>query len=103
MIVYRAYRFGGIYGMRYHFGRAGDALPVHSHARDTHNLICLQGAVWLRLGARRLRVNAGEIHEFDGLIEHTVEALEPAETLHLYEHGRPADFQDDFIGTIGKD
>ena len=103
MIIYRSYQFGSVFGMLYDFGAAGDRLPTHNHQTygDEHNVICLSGHVMIEIGEQKILVDEGVWAEFDGMLDHTVIAMFPSRTLHLYKNGRPESFIDGFIGTYG--
>jgi hypothetical protein len=85
----RWYVSGQIFGMRYNFPRAGDALKRHAHEPALrHNVIVLLGSVSVNGNAYAV----GDIVEL-GAEEHDVTALvDDTTTLHLYYNGMPAGY-----------
>lgn len=93
MITYSHYRSGKIFGMRYVF-ESGNALPVHAHKpEELHNVIVLKGRCRFSSVEQSRTLEAGEVFDFDGSIEHLIVALEPCELLSLFLNGEPENYK----------
>lgn len=91
MIQFEFYESGDLFGLRYLFTQAGDALPRHQHELDTaHNIIVLSGCVRFVSDSQICLLSAGEVFDFDGSQLHVIEAIESgSRILNLFLQGIP--------------
>lgn len=93
MIHYEAYKSGRLFGIRYRFECAGDALPEHAHQDwDLHNVVVLKGSCDFVSQGRRQQIQLGSVFDFDGRVPHQIIAREPAETISFFLNGEPVQY-----------
>lgn len=94
MTRFEHYQSGKIYGIRYWFDAAGDGIPAHVHPPElAHNIIVLSGSVMLSTEKGATPLLSGRVFDFDWSTHHKITALEKAEVLHLFLHGRPEGYE----------
>lgn len=96
--LFKHYRSGDVFGIRYVFERAGDGLPRHAHrCEEAHNIVVLHGTVVVNIDGEAYpkTLVAGDIFDFAWARPHDVVACTPgAIILNVFLHGRPADYAD---------
>lgn len=93
MIHYETYKSGKLYGIRYQFESAGDALPEHVHeAPELHNLVVLKGSCDFISRGLTHHLRCGVVFDFDGRIPHRIVACEPTETMSFFLNGEPHEY-----------
>lgn len=95
MTHFKHYRSGKIYGVRYDFDEPGDGIPHHDHGTDlAHNIVVMKGSIILDIAGDRVKLEAGDIYDFDWTKRHAESALESrTSVLHIFLNGRPRDYE----------
>lgn len=91
MLTFKHYRSGSLYGIRYCFSCAGEAVPEHMHDETTaHNIVVLQGQVNLTFDQGDFKtLSAGDICDFDWSRPHRIVASEPSTIINFFLNGMP--------------
>lgn len=107
MIHYQPYRSGRLFGIRYYFEAAGDALPAHTHEPwDLHNFVMLKGSCLFVAEGVCHQIKTGDVFDFDGRVAHRIEAVEPSEAISFFLNGEPLQYVNlpvsELSGSIGQ-